>query len=89
VDELIGPETITTMPEETIAAFQDHGRVESRLETELEAAQQLFSELYAVGIDYDDIVATLEREGIAKFEAAFHDLLEGIAAKRQLGAVTG
>jgi transaldolase len=61
VDELIGPETITTMPEETIAAFQDHGRVERRLETELEAAQQVFRELYAAGVDYDDVVATLER----------------------------
>jgi transaldolase len=89
VDELIGPETITTMPEETIAAFQDHGRVETRLETELEEAQQLFRELYAVGVDYDDIVATLEREGIEKFEAAFNDLLEGIAVKRQLRAFTG
>jgi transaldolase len=89
VDELIGPETITTMPEETIAAFQDHGHVESRLETELEAAHQLFRELYAVGVDYDDIVATLEREGIEKFEAAFNDLLEGIAVKRQGRSVTG
>ena len=89
VDELIGPETITTMPEETIAAFQDHGRVESRLETELEAAQQLFRELYAAGVDYDDIVATLEREGIEKFDAAFNDLLEGIAVKRQPRALTG
>jgi transaldolase len=77
------------MPEETIAAFQDHGRVESRLETELEAAQQLFGELDGVGVDYDDIVATLEREGIEKFEAAFNDLLEGIAVKRQPRAFTG
>jgi transaldolase len=84
VDELIGPETITTMPEETIAAFQDHGRVERRLETELEAAQQVFRELYAAGVDYDDVVATLEREGIEKFDAAFNELLEGIAGKRRL-----
>jgi transaldolase len=84
VDELIGPETITTMPEETIAAFQDHGRVERRLETELDAAQQVFRELYAAGVDYDDVVATLEREGIEKFDAAFHELLNGIAKKREL-----
>ena len=86
VDELIGPETITTMPEETIAAFQDHGRVERRLETELDAAQQVFRELYAAGVDYDDVVATLEREGIEKFDAAFNELLKGIADKRQLRA---
>jgi transaldolase len=88
VDELIGPETITTMPEETIAAFQDHGRVEPRLETELEAAQQVFRELYAAGIDYDDVVATLEREGIEKFDAAFNELLDGIAEKRRLRVPT-
>ena len=46
-------------------------------------AQYLFKELYAVGVDYDDIVATLEREGIEKFDAAFNELLEGIAEKRQ------
>jgi transaldolase len=89
VEALIGPETITTMPQETILAFQDHGRVESQLERELGAAEQIFSELGAVGVDYEDIVATLEREGIEKFEAAFENLLAGIDAKRQARAVTG
>jgi transaldolase len=84
VEELIGPDTITTMPEETIAAFQEHGRVQSRLEGELDAAQQVFRELYAAGVDYDDVVATLEREGIEKFDAAFTELLKGIADKRRL-----
>jgi transaldolase len=83
VEELIGPETITTMPEETIAAFQGHGRVEQRLETELSAARQVLRELSSAGI-YDDIVATLEREGIEKFNSAFNELLEGIADKRKL-----
>jgi transaldolase len=83
VDELIGPETITTMPEETIAAFQDHGRVEQRLEAELEAARQVLKDLSSAGVDYDDVVATLEREGIEKFDAAFKELLKGIAIKRQ------
>lgn len=81
VDELIGPETITTMPEETIAAFQDHGRVEQRLETELDAAHEVLEELSSAGVDYDDIVATLEREGIEKFNRSFDELLEGIADK--------
>jgi transaldolase len=83
VDELIGPETITTMPEETIAAFQDHGRVEQRLEVELEAASQVLKDLSSTGVDYDGVVATLEREGIEKFDAAFKELLKGIAIKRQ------
>jgi transaldolase len=86
VEELIGPETISTMPAETIAAFQDHGQVEARLESDLEEAQYLFSQLYAAGVDYDDIVATLEREGIDKFVASFNELLRGLAVKRQLAS---
>ena len=82
VEELAGPETISTMPEETIRAFQDHGRVEPRLETDLDEAQYLFNQLYAAGVDYDDVVATLEREGIDKFVASFDGLLEQIRAKR-------
>jgi transaldolase len=83
VEELIGPETISTMPAETIRAFQDHGRVEERLESDLPEAQYLFNQLYAAGIDYDDVVAVLEREGIDKFVASFDELLHGIADKRQ------
>jgi transaldolase len=87
VEELIGPNTISTMPAETIEAFQDHGQVEVRLESELEEARYLFNQLYTVGVDYDDVVATLEREGIDKFVASFYDLLAGIADKRlQLAA---
>jgi transaldolase len=83
VEELIGPETISTMPEETIRAFQDHGRVEMRLESDLDEAQYLFNKLYAVGVDYDDVVATLEREGIEKFVASVNEILDGIATKRR------
>jgi transaldolase len=82
VEELIGPETISTMPEETIRAFQDHGRVKPRLESDLDAAQYVFNKLYAAGIDYDDVVATLEREAIEKFVASFNELLELIAEKQ-------
>jgi transaldolase len=82
VEELIGPETISTMPEETIRAFQDHGRVALRLESDLDDAQYLFNELDAAGVDYDDVVATLERGGIEKFVASFNQLLNGIAEKR-------
>jgi transaldolase len=82
VEELIGPETISTMPAETIRAFQDHGRVEMRLESDLQEARYLFNQLYAAGIDYRDVVATLEREGIEKFVASYNQLLERIADKR-------
>jgi transaldolase len=87
VEELIGPQTISTMPAETIRAFQDHGRVEVRLESDLPEAQYLFNQLYAAGVDYEDVVATLEREGIDKFVASFTELLKGIADKRQRLAV--
>jgi transaldolase len=83
VEELIGPETISTMPEETIRAFQEHGRVEPRLESDLDAAQYLFNKLYAVGVDYDVVVATLEREGIDKFVASVNEILGGIVTKRR------
>ena len=83
VEELLGPETISTMPQETIRAFQDHGRVEPRLEADLDDAQLLFNKLYAVGVEYDDVVATLEREGVGKFVASFDELLERVGEKRR------
>jgi transaldolase len=83
VEELIGPETISTMPEATIHAFQDHGRVEPRLESSMLEARLVPTQLSAAGVDYDDVVATLEREGIEKFVAAFAKLLKGIADKRR------
>jgi transaldolase len=82
VEELIGPETISTRPEDTIRAFQDHGRVDATLESGLEDARYLFNQLYAAGVDYDDVVATLEREGIEKFVASVNQVLKGIADKR-------
>jgi transaldolase len=82
VEELIGPETVNTMPKETIEAFQDHGIVRLTLEEGLDEAQQLFQELAAVGIDYDDVTRVLEEEGVQKFADSFHELLDGIRAKR-------
>ncbi len=84
VEELIGPETISTMPEETIRAFQQHGRVAATLERGADEARSLLAELAAAGIDYEDVVATLEREGIDKFVASFDRLLEGLAQKRSV-----
>ena len=81
VEELIGAQTVNTMPEETIRAFQDHGRVEETLTQGLDDARRLFDELEQAGVDYDDVVATLEREGVDTFVASFADLLEGVADK--------
>jgi transaldolase len=82
VEELIGPETVNTMPKETIEAFQEHGVVADTLEQDVEGARRLLDELAEVGIDYDDVVDTLEREGVQKFSDSFHELLDGIRAKR-------
>ena len=82
VEELIGPETVNTMPKETIEAFQDHGEVALTLEQDLDEARRLFEQLAEAGIDYDDVTDTLEREGVQKFIDSFTELLEGIETKR-------
>jgi len=82
VEELIGAETVNTMPEETIRAFQDHGEVALTLEPDLDEAKRVFEQLAAVGIDYDDVVRVLEEEGVQKFADSFSELLDGIRAKR-------
>jgi transaldolase len=82
VEELIGADTVNTMPEETIRAYQDHGDPEPRLEQGVEQARRLLEELAAAGVDYDDVTDTLEREGVEKFSASFDELLEALAAKQ-------
>jgi transaldolase len=83
VEELIGPQTVNTMPMETIAAFQDHGKVvPNTLSEGVAEARKLLERLAEVGVDYDDVVATLEAEGVQKFSDSFEELLDGIRAKR-------
>jgi len=82
VEELAGPETVNTMPLSTIEDFADHGVTEPRLLGGLEEANELMSRLAEAGVDYDDVTATLEREGVDKFAAAFDELLASLAAKR-------
>jgi transaldolase len=81
VEELIGPQTVDTMPEETIEAFQDHGEVAPTLEQGIDEAKRVFEEIQQAGVDYDDVTDTLEREGVEKFADSFAELLEGIRAK--------
>ncbi len=83
VGELIGPDVVNTMPLETIRAFQDHGVVTAgTLTSGLDEARQLFDDLAAAGVDYDDVTDTLEAEGVQKFSDSFEELLAGIEAKR-------
>jgi transaldolase len=82
VEELIGPDTVNTMPEETIQAFQDHGDIELTLEQGIDEAKRVFDDLAAAGVDYDDVTHVLEEEGVQKFSDSFAELLGGIRAKR-------
>jgi len=84
VEELVGPDTVNTMPEETIQAFQEHGNVANTLEQGIDEAKQVFDDLRAAGVDYDDISETLEREGVQKFTDSFKELLDGIREKRDV-----
>ena len=86
VEELIGPDVVNTMPLETIAAFQDHGEVRDTLAAGVDDAHALLGELAAAGVDYDDVVATLEDEGVQKFSDSFDELREGITAKLEVVA---
>ena len=83
VEELIGPQTVNTMPLETIRAFQDHGEVRGNtLEEGLDDARELFVDLAKAGIDYDDVIRVLEEEGVQKFSDSFEQLLDGIRSKK-------
>ena len=87
VEELIAPGTVNTMPEPVIHAYADHG--ETRPDTvtgAYDAARQVFADLDRVGIDFDDVIATLEREGVEKFEASWEELLAGVRKSLEAAA---
>jgi transaldolase len=79
VTDLVVANTVNTMPEKTLMAFADHGEVRGDMvsDTEVEA-QQVMDDLAAVGISYDEVVDLLEREGVEKFEASWHELVETV-----------
>lgn len=82
VDGLIGPDTVTTLPDETREAFADHGNLARRLDADIDGARRVWAALAEVGVDMDDVAVTLENEGIAAFEASFDELLDTLEAKR-------
>ena len=82
VEELIGPDTVNTMPRETIEAFMDHGRIERTLDQDVDGARRVLEAFKEAGIDYDDVVETLEREGVEKFAKSFRDLFADLESKR-------
>jgi transaldolase len=82
VEELIGPDTVNTMPRETVEAVQDHARVERTLDRDIEDARRVLERFADAGVDYDDVVETLEREGVEKFAKSFRDLFSDLESKR-------
>jgi len=82
VDELIGPDTVNTVPPQTLAALLDHGRVALTLETGLDEARQTLANLAALGISMIEVTDQLEHEGVASFADAFASLLAGVEKRR-------
>ncbi len=83
-EELIGPDTVDTMPLETIENFRDHGRVSRTVENDIQQAKDVFAALEKVGIHYDQVTKQLQDEGVQKFADSFHALFQGIESKKQV-----
>lgn len=79
VDELVAPDTVNTMPEDTLYAVADHGNVQGdTVRGTAAASQQVFDQLSEAGVDLDDVYAVLEREGVEKFEKSWDELLRTV-----------
>jgi transaldolase len=83
VDELIGADTVNTLPPQTLTAFNDHGHVAPRLGHDLAGARALFPRLEALGVPAGRLIDALEAEGVAAFAKSYEALLAGIAARRR------
>jgi transaldolase len=82
VDELIGADTVNTMPLATLEAFNDHGALESRIGRDLDSARALFRRLPELGIPVDALIAQLEGEGVTTFAKSYEALLETLELRR-------
>ena len=81
VEELIGPDTVDTMPPATVEAFRDHGAVDRTVDKKVAAAEGLLKEIEAVGIPMKDVTEKLLVDGIASFQKSFDELIAGLEAK--------
>jgi len=87
VEDLIGPDTVNTMPPATITAFADHGVTKRTVDTNIDEERALIARLEKFGVPLKGITDTLLREGLASFEKSFDTLIAGLEAKRRtLGA---
>jgi transaldolase len=80
---LIGPDTVNTLPEPTLEAFDDHGTVKRTVDTvaAIAEAHHVWQSLASVGVDMDDVAKVLEDEGVASFSKSFDDLLETLKTR--------
>jgi transaldolase len=81
VDNLIGPDTVNTMPESTIEAFEDHGRIARTIDVGVDESRAVMSALAAVGVDMGDVGRVLEEEGVASFAKSYDELIETLREK--------
>jgi transaldolase len=81
VDELIGPQTVNTLPEATLEAFADHGTLARRVDVDVDEAEHVWAALGEVGVDMDDVAARLEAEGVDSFQKSFDELIAALDTK--------
>jgi transaldolase len=81
VDELIGPQSVNTLPDNTLAAFADHGTLARTIDADVVGARAVWADLAGVGVDMDDVADQLEREGVSSFQKSFDELITALEAK--------
>lgn len=81
VDNLIGPDTVNTLPESTIIAFEDHGAIARTIDRDIADAAEVLEELARVGVDMEDVGLTLGDQGVASFHKSFVHVLETLNTK--------
>jgi transaldolase len=83
VDPLIGPDTVNTMPEGTLDAFDDHGTLARTVDADPQGAADTLAAIAAAGVDLDDVSRVLEDQGVASFAKSFDELMTSLAAKAE------
>ena len=83
VDQLIGPDSVNTLPDSTVDAFADHGTVSRTIDTNTDQAHADWQSLQMIGIDMEDVAQKLEREGVASFQKSFTELIDALTEKAE------
>ncbi len=88
VEDLIGPHTVNTMPDQTITAFLDHGKVERTIDKDMELAKKQLTQLEELGVSLKQITDELTVEGVASFTTSF-DTLDKVISQKREGLLSG